>query len=173
MNIYFKIVILFCVCILSYEANAQLAHNKKSNSPIEILSDEAQYYNADNKAVFKGNVVATQDDLVIKVPLMEVDLDRSSKKGDDAHGGVSKAFLSGGVQITSNGDTATSETGEYDGKTGVIILRKNVVLTQKGNTMYGDELIYSSSTGESVLKRDPKNKDSRVRAHIIPKKEEK
>lgn len=156
-----------------YLAVADIAHNKNSTSPIEILSDEAQYYNADNKAIFKGNVVATQDDLVIKAPLMEVDLDRSNKSKEDAHAGVSKAFLSGGVHISSNGDTATSETGEYDGKTGVIILRKNVVLTQKGNTMYGDELIYSSSTGESVLKRDPNNKNSRVRAHIIPKKEEK
>lgn len=165
----------FCLIshmLLTSAPNAAGPETIKSDSPIEILSDEAQYYNSANKAVFKGNVVATQDTLVIKTAVMEVDMEKSAANKEE-HGGISKAVLTGGVDITNVSDNATSETGEYDGKTGVMILRGNVVLKQNGNIMYGDELVYSSRTGESVLKRDPKKSNSRVRAHIVPKKESK
>jgi lipopolysaccharide export system protein LptA len=150
---------------------AELAQNSKS--PIEILSDEVRYLNVENKAIFAGDVVATQDDLVVKSKTMEVIFEKKEGKGAEnaEKSSVKYIYFNDNVDIKNKTDHATASKGEYNVEKGVFILRNNVVLEQDGSVLTGDELIHIKATGESLLKSN--NKTNRVKAHIVQKGKEK
>lgn len=139
-----------------------------SKSPIEILSDEVRYLNVEGKAIFTGDVVASQDDLVVKSGSMEVLFDKDEKKGNgEEKSNINMIYFKDNVDITTKTDHATASGGEYDVKKGIFTLKGNVVLEQEGSVLTGDELIHVKSTGESLLKSKA---GTRVKAHIVQKK---
>ncbi len=165
--------VIFLILLMPISASA-IELQQDSKSPIEILSDEVRYLNLDNKAIFTGDVVASQDDLVIKSKSMEViftkdgQKDSKSSKNTEGKTNISKIYFKGNVDITTKTDHATADNGEYDVKKGIFTLKGNVMLEQEGNVLRGDELIHVKSTGESLLKSGKTG--ARVKAHIVQKK---
>lgn len=138
-----------------------------SKSPIEILSNEVRYFNTEGKAIFTGDVVASQDDLVVKSSSMEVLFDKDEKKtAGEEKSNISMIYFKDNVDITTKTDHATAKHGQYDVKKGVFTLKGNVVLEQEGSVLTGDELVHVKSTGESLLKSKA---GTRVKAHIVQK----
>ncbi|MCE2991991.1 MAG: hypothetical protein LW825_03610 [Candidatus Jidaibacter sp.] len=165
------LILMLCVFPALNCYAAELAQDSKS--PIEILSDEVRYLDVENKAVFTGDVIATQDDLVVKSKTMEVFFEKKESKALDGaeKSNVKYIYFNDDVDIRNKADHATASKGEYDVAKGIFILRGNVVLEQAGSVLTGDELVHIKATGESLLKSN--NKSKRVKAHIVQKGKEK
>jgi lipopolysaccharide export system protein LptA len=161
----------FTIATLFPSVAVAIELQQDSKSPIEILSDEVRYLNEENKAIFIGDVVARQDDLVVKSKSMEVIFTKDESKKKAANGeaktNISKIYFKGDVDITTKDDHATADNGEYDVKDGIFTLKGNVKLEQGGSILTGDELVHVKNTGESMLKSGKTG--TRVKAHIVQK----
>ncbi|MFN5382261.1 MAG: LptA/OstA family protein [Alphaproteobacteria bacterium] len=167
---YFLTIMMFTLAAMAH-ANPDPIKVSKSNSPIEILSDEVRYLNNESKAVFTGKVEASQEDSKMWCDQMTVYFNKSDDKADKKdldNNKIEKILLDGNVRLESKEDKASSDHGEYKVKDDIFILIDNVVLIQNKNTMYGDELVYRRKTGESLLKSKAQGNKKRVKALIIP-----
>jgi lipopolysaccharide transport protein LptA len=159
------------LCFFTGQVSYAVNHKDNSASPIQIVSDSAKYNTLDNKAFFEGNVIITHDGIKLLCDKVEVIFGKvpNSEIGTiDNSARIEKLIFLGNVSIISPQETANSEEGEYDVFTKKFILRKNVSLKQGSDVLYGDELIYSENTGETLLTWDKKNKE-RVRGVFTPK----
>ena len=166
---------MLCAVAAIAVANPDPINISKSNTPIEILSDEVLYLNNESKAIFTGKVEASQDDSKMWCDEMTVYFnkpDENAGKKNLDNNKIDKILLDGNVRLESKEDKASSDHGEYKVKEDIFILRDNVILVQKKNTMYGDELVYRRKTGESLLKSKAQNNKKRVKAVIIPESDQ-
>lgn len=147
--------------ILTSVSNAQVLDKK-----IEIDSDELKYYSEENKAIFKGNVIAIHGDIKITTLECVVTFEKKSEDPNSTEkNNVKSIELKGSIIIETPKETIESNYGIYDMKSGVITLSGDVKLFQSNNTLVGDKLIHNVKTGESVLSS---NGNNRVKAFIIP-----
>lgn len=153
-----KILALLFLFIFATSANAQ-----QFNKKVEIDSDELKYFTEANKAIFKGNVVATQGEMKLYSNECVVLFEKKSEKAEQ--NSVKSIELSGKVKIITLKEHIESDKGFYDTAKGTITLIGNVKLFQDKNTLYGDKLVHNVNTGESIITSSGK---SRVKAVIIP-----
>jgi lipopolysaccharide export system protein LptA len=142
---------------------ANLASAQQFNKKVEIDSDELQYFTEANKAVFKGNVIASQGDMKLYSNECVVLFEKKGEKSEQ--NSVKSIELTGKVKIITPKEHIESDKGFYDTGKGTITLIGNVKLFQDKNTLYGDKLVHNVNTGESVITSSGK---SRVKAVIIP-----
>lgn len=169
---------------LAMMASAAFAASEKSalstNQPIEISSDTLDVVQAEQKAIFSGNVIATQGTTNMRAEKMVVFYDNDSSKaasGDAAGQGISRIEASGKVIFTTPQETAQGELGVYNVATETIDLTGgNVVLTRGQNVLKGTRLTYNMATGRSILNSggvatdaSGQKKPERVRGLFVPK----
>lgn len=128
-----------------------LDHDK----PIEIAADSLEVLQADKKAIFTGNVIATQGNINMKAARMLVfyrDAAGASTTGGAASGqGIYKIEAQGEVFFASPQETAQGDSAVYNVDTDTIDLLGNVLLTREKNVLKGTRLNYNLATGRSVL----------------------
>ncbi len=171
------IAVFYCITFCFFCATAY-AKDKESSSPINISSEELRVFKQKNIAIFDGKVHAIQDDLNLYCDSMTVFFEKNQTQNStkDQENGVGKSKVekvnfSGNVHIVTREESAKSQVGEYNVKTGIFTLTGNVELIQKKNTLYGNKLIYNKNTGESLLTNSTSGKvkkQERVRAILIP-----
>lgn len=139
---------------------------------VVITSEALTVYRATQQAIFTGAVRATQKDMVINCDKMIVFYDESARSTSDSmsEGKIKKIELVDNVELKTPNEHATSNKGEYDTNTEVLILYENVHLIQHKNILEGDILIYNRKTGKSMLKRAENADNNRVKAILIPEK---
>lgn len=99
------------------------------------LRGEKVFYNGINKmARVSGNVVMTDNDMVLTTPF--IDYDTENKHGSYTQNG----------KIVANQDVLTSQKGYYDSRTQMAFFKDSVVLVNPEYTMYSDTLKYHSPT---------------------------
>ena len=116
-----------------------------STAPIEIVADALEVRQAENLAIFTGEVVAAQstmrlttDKLVVTYAAMESNADTGEIQHMRADGNV---FL-------SNGDeTGQGAWAEYEVANGIIRMGGMVVLTQGDNAISGESLVIDLNSG--------------------------
>lgn len=144
-----------------------------SKSPIDIVSDKVTYYTEKNIAIFEGDVVATQDEMILKCAIMEVILEKKDNKvvdknsEDNPSQNIKQIYLKNKVEIYNQKEKATSDFAEYIVADEKLIMTSNVVLTQEGSILKGDKLIYLKNTGETQVISN--NNTQRVRGTFVPK----
>jgi len=173
---------LFGICLLLFgmcsgaSAKEQLAHDNRT--PVEVTSDKLEVLQAQNKAIFKGNVVAVQGEVKLKADSMTVYYSKKSdgtkKPGEE--GAIQKIDAAGNVFLTTQEETASGASGTYDVEHHEIRLNGEVVLTRGKNVLKGNTLVYNFDSGKSVLtgggNAGGKGKQ-RVRALFVPEKNDK
>lgn len=137
-------------------AQAQLPA-RDSQKPIEISADTLEVLQAEEKAVFSGNVIARQGDINMKSARMLVFYKGGGDKQEGgsalagAAQGISRIDADGDVFFASPSETARATQASYDVDKEVITMTGNVVLTRNKNVLKGTRLIYNLATGKSVL----------------------
>jgi len=150
-----------------------------SNEPINIEADTLEVQDANKIAIFSGNVKAVQGTMTMRSKQLKV------KYSDEQAGaaGAAGEKKSGGSQITSikaegkvlieSGDdqTSTSDWAIFDVIKQTVTIGGNVVLSQGGNVIKGDQMVIDLKTKRSrfVNQGDP-SKRQRVRGLFMPKK---
>ena len=141
------------------------AAQSDNKEPIHIQATKLDYFDKEQKLIYRGHVVAVRGDTTLKTPVLVVFL---TPKGADTGKGppssqsqVRRMEASGPVTIISKDQVATGDTGLYIKAEDKIYLDGNVTLSQGPNVTKGDHLVYDTTTGQAVV-------TGRVRSMFIP-----
>jgi outer membrane protein assembly factor BamD len=114
------------------------------SKPIDIVSDTMEGFDKEKYVVFKGNVIAKQEDLYIFADSIEAHLNETSNE-------IDKAYAKQNVKIVKKERTATSREAVFDNKKGEIVLKGNVVVYQGQDRLSGDVVTYYVNEDRAVV----------------------
>jgi len=139
-----------------------------STQPIEIVADKLTVEQAASRAIFLGNVIAEQGEMVLQADKLIV----FYMLGDEAATStqsIRRIEVEGNVTITSAEETAVGDKGFYDVPGERIELAGNVVLTRESNVISGDLLeIDVAQQLATMTAGSDKPEGQRVRALFQP-----
>ena len=124
------------------------------SKPVDIVSDSMEGFDKEKYVVFKGNVIAKQDDLYIFADSIEAHLSEASNE-------IEKAYAKRNVKIVKKERTATAREAVFDNTKGEIILKGNVVVYQGQDRLSGDVVTYYVNEDRAVVESSA-NKRARV-----------
>jgi lipopolysaccharide export system protein LptA len=110
-----------------------------SSLPIEIVADRLTVEQTEGRAIFIGNVLAEQGEMVLRADELIVyyALGEDNAASQQA---IRRIEVEGNVTIASAEETAVGDAGFYDVTGAMIELSGNVVLTRDANVIRGDLL---------------------------------
>ncbi len=136
------------------------------NAPVDIEAETLDVNDATKLAVFRGEVRAVQGDTVIRTPEMTAHYAGEAGLGTARAGAerppgpaaqLTRIEARRKVVVTAkDGQTATGDWADFDVKANTVTLGGEVLLSQGQNTVSGTRLVINMTTGESVIKADPK-----------------
>ncbi|HXF87048.1 MAG TPA: LptA/OstA family protein [Xanthobacteraceae bacterium] len=136
--------------------NLMEGFTKSRDKPVQIRAQSFEIRDKDKTATFSGNVQVVQGDTIIRCKTLVVTYVaeagaglRAAQAGPGGRTQISKLDALGGVIVTQQDQTATGDVGHFDLKTNIITLRGNVVVSQGGNVVRGDQLVVDLNTGIS------------------------
>ncbi len=179
MHAVLKIVSVMSVLFCGVVAHAAVA---SSDQPIEISSDTLDVYQNEHKAIFSGNVIATQGTTNMRAAKMTVYYRNEEAKkapkptGEAGAPGVSRIDAEGSVVFTTPTETAKGDKGVYNVVTDTIeLMGSAVTLTRDKNILKGTYMTYNMKTGRSMLTSSggqvtasDGKKSGRVRGLFVP-----
>ncbi|MCB1383700.1 MAG: LPS ABC transporter substrate-binding protein LptA [Notoacmeibacter sp.] len=163
-----------------------------SKKPIQIESNRLEVRDADNVAIFTGNVAVQQEKTLMKSAVMKVFYKKKEEKKDGEKGAkkkkegdaestdkgqgaadIDRLEVSGTVYVKSETQEATGDNGVYDMNTETLVLNgfphKPVVLTEGKNVIIGCRLTVNTKTGLANLAPCAQNgQPGRVKMLLTP-----
>src|SRR4051812_10820883 len=145
--------------------SALKGHN--SNAPVDVTAQRIEVQDRADRAIFAGNVHATQAELTLDTERLTVAYSNSPQ----ASGGVQIRRLdaAGGVVVHSPSETAKGDFGIYDLDKKLITVIGNVQLTHGANVVNGQRLVINLDTGRAVVDGGPPGVNSsggRISGHF-------
>ncbi|MDR2019041.1 MAG: outer membrane protein assembly factor BamD [Syntrophobacterales bacterium] len=125
------------------------------SKPVDIVSDSMEGFDKEKYVVFRGNVIAKQEDLYIFADIIEAHLNDTSNE-------IERAYARQNVKIVKKERTATSSEAIFDNKKGEIILKGNVVVYQGHDRLSGEVVTYYVNEDRAVIEAEVGK-----RAHVI------
>lgn len=134
------------------KTNAAASDN---HEPINIQATKLDYFDKQQKLIYRGHVVAVRGDTTLKTPVLVVFLnpkDPNAPKGPPSGDSqVRRMEASGPVTIIAKDQIATGDFATYEKAENKIYLNGNVTLSQGPNVTKGDHLVYDTTTGQAVV----------------------
>jgi lipopolysaccharide export system protein LptA len=116
-----------------------------SAAPIEITADALEVRQAEQVAIFTGQVVAGQGTLRLTAQRLLV---RYAQDGGGEGGGdIDSLRAEGDVFLTSGAETASGAWADYDVARGLVTMGGGVTLTQGANAIRGERLAVDLNAG--------------------------
>ncbi len=151
--------------------NIQKKENNKDKSlgffdkkkPVDIVSDTMEGFDKEKYVLFKGSVIAKQEDLYIFADAIEAYMSEDTNE-------IEKAVAKGNVKIVKQDRTATCREAVFENAKGEITLRGNVIVYQGQDKLSGDVIVYYVNADRVVVQAE---KDKRARITVQPKEEKK
>lgn len=150
-----SILSVLFVCALAMPVAAQqnnpfggFKHDR--TAPIEITANSLEVRQADNLAIFDGEVIAGQGTLRLTADKVEVSYD-AENQSDSETGAIKKMIARGNVFISNGAETAQGDRAEYDVNAGKINMSGSVVLTQGANVISGQTLTINLNEGQGRI----------------------
>jgi len=131
----------------------------KEKKPVDIVADMMEGLEKGKIIMFKGNVVAKQEDLQIFSDTLTAYLNEENDE-------IDKALAKGNVKILKAERTATCEEALFENAKGEITLKGNVVVYSGSDRLAGDAVIYYINEDRVVVEGE---KDKRARITVNPK----
>lgn len=114
------------------------------SAPLEVTSDQLEVSQADNSAIFTGNVIIVQGDLSLSAPKVTVFYDPETSE-------IVRLVATDGVTLLSPEEAAESQDAVYTMETGVIVMTGDVLLSQETLTLASEEMTVNLNDGTAVL----------------------
>ncbi len=163
------------------------AQERNADQPIQIDAKTLDVRDKKKIATFSGNVRVVQGDTTLTCRNLVVfygqELGIGSEKPTGSTGAapgtppnvqnIRRIEARGDVTVVSKDQNATGELGVYDPLSKTITLTGNVVVTQGKNVIHGERVVVDTVTGNAHIEAAPGVTQSRVRALIVPSKDEK
>ena len=152
--------------------SALKGHN--SNAPVDVTADRIEVQDRADRAIFVGNVHATQAEMTLQTDRLTVAYSNkpsATAGAASSTGGVQihRLDAAGGVVVRSPSETAKGDFGIYDLDRKLITLIGNVQLTQQNNVISGQRLVINLDSGRAVVDGGPPGVNSsggRVTGHF-------
>jgi lipopolysaccharide export system protein LptA len=148
-----------------------------SNQPIEINADRLEVVQPEQKAIFSGNVMATQGNVKLTSERMIVFYRPAGQGGGES--GVSRIEVIGNVEMHTPTEAASGDRGVYNVDNKQILVFGNVLLRRDKNVLKGERLEYNLVSGRSLLTAgdtgapvSAEQGSGRVKGVFIPKAKE-
>lgn len=145
-------LIALCMCLSAvpfgaYAQGAQIAFGdtrQNTSLPVEITADNLAVSQADNTAIWTGNVVIGQGEMRLSAPkVLVVYLEDQS--------GIEQLQASGGVTLVSGEDAAEASSADYNIETGLIEMQGDVLLVQGQNALTADRMFVDTRAGTAQM----------------------
>ena len=131
------------------------AAQSDNKEPINIQAAKLDYFDKQQKLIYRGHVIAVQGDTTLKTPQLVVFLnpkEAGTPKGPPSSDSqVRRWEASGPVTIITKDQVATGDFGTYEKGENKIYLNGNVTWSQGPNVTKGDHLVYDQTTGQAVV----------------------
>lgn len=139
------------------------AFGRDSRQPVDVRSERFDLDDIKHLAIFRGNVVATQGDSIMKAPEMHVTyegkagqefVNAGAQKGNSQGEatGLSRLVARTGVIVTMGTDRrVTGDVADFDAKSDTALFTGNVLVTQGKNTLQGRRLYLDRKAGKTRL----------------------
>lgn len=131
---------------------------KSSKSPIDISSERLDVDQQKGKAVFKGNVIARQDKMLLQADIMTILFDEKQNE-------VKEIIAKGSVTIDLDKKRATCKTAHFYTTENKVILTGTPQLKEGKNVVEGEKIIFFLNEERSIVEG---KKNSRVKTTIFP-----
>lgn len=120
--------------------------------PIQIESDKLEVVQAENRAVFTGNVNVTQGPTLLKAGKLTVFYAKDGGSATTGSSNIDRLEVEQKVYIKSDSQVATGDRGLFDMKTQMLTLSGDkVVLSQGSNVLVGCKLTVDMKTGRAQV----------------------
>jgi lipopolysaccharide export system protein LptA len=151
--------------------SALKGHN--SNAPVDVTAERIEVQDRADRAIFAGNVHATQGELTLNTPRLTV---AYSSGGADNNVQIRRLDAAGGVVVKSPSETAKGDFGIYDLDRKLITLIGNVQLNREQNQVNGSRLVIDLDSGRAVVDGGPagvNQSGGRVTGHFtVPQRQQ-
>lgn len=137
----------------------------KLQQPVNISADSMDFSNKDNSAVFRGNVVARQGDIVMFAEQMEATYGGKTGQKNEK-GGIKQLIATGNVKIIQGERIATGQRIVFYGEEQKIVATGNPRVWQGDNVIVGKKITVYLKQDRSVVEGSTQD---RVSATIYPK----
>ncbi len=153
-------------------AAAQGTYGSKHDSaqPIEITSRELEVRQQEQIAIFTGNVVAQQGELLLRADRLVVRYTEDEEQAAAQGTKITRIDAEGNVFLSSPNETAQGRTGVYDVVNEVVTMIGDVIVTQGDNVIKGERMVLDLATGRSRMESTPGSGDGRVKMRFEPAK---
>ncbi len=139
------IVLLLSYTLISPLVGGQLIGAEPAKKgPTIITSDSLIIYKKENKALFKGSVVARKDEITISADSMLVYYDETGSR-------IKRIEAEGNVKVVKDSKTIISERAVYLGDEDSITFTGDPIAMDGRNMVKGDKIIYYISEDRSVI----------------------
>jgi len=148
------------------QVSALKGHN--SNAPVDVTADRIEVQDRADRAIFAGNVHATQAEMTLETPRMTVAYSGGAS-GPNNNVQIHRLDAAGGVVVRSPTETARGDFGIYDLDRKLITLIGNVQLNRENNQVNGSRLVIDLDSGRAVVDGGPPGVNSsggRVSGHF-------
>lgn len=150
-----------------------LAQQKDTKKPVEIASDTLEVLQNEQKAIFVGNVIATQGNINMRAERMVVFYRETPGAGaapvaPGGAKGIYRVEAFGSVVFRTPTETGQGDQAVYNVDTETVDLTGNVTLTRDKNVLKGTSLSYNMTTGRSILNSSSGATSGRVRGLFVP-----
>lgn len=130
-----------------------------AKKPVDIVADTMEGLEKGKVIVFRGNVVAKQEDLYLFSDTLTAYMNEESNE-------IDRAKAQGNVKIVKLDRTATCKEADFYNDKGEIILRGNVVVFSGNDKVSGETVTYYINEDRVHVQGE---KDKRAKALITPK----
>jgi lipopolysaccharide export system protein LptA len=159
------------------------------DQPIQIDAKSLEVHDRKKQATFTGNVKVVQGDTTMTCNILVVFYGQALGIGGDKpvvtaqaqtqtdsgavpdSQSIRRIEAHGDVTVLSKDQSASGDLGVYDVPAKTITLTGNVVVTQGKNVIHGGRVVVNTVTGNAHVEPAPGIPDGRVRALIIPSKD--
>lgn len=114
------------------------------NAPVDVKADQLDVDQETGKAIFTGNVRATQEKLFLSAARIEVDYDEEAKV-------VRSMVASGGVVFVSPNEEAESQNAIYFPEEGKLEMWGEVLVLQGTTAISGNRLKVNLNDGQAEM----------------------
>lgn len=157
-----KRLVLALVLASSTTAAAQVGTSAlrglDSRAPIDVDAQRIEVLDAQNQAIFTGDVKVRQAQLNLNAQRIKVSYIRPAS-GDPV---IKRLDAEGGVQLVTPSERASGRFGIYDVDARTLTMVGDVQLNQRGNIVRGNRLAIDLRSGRSTISGGPASTGGRV-----------
>lgn len=169
------------IVALTLAAGAAQAQLSTGGGPISVTADNLEVLDAQNQAIYRGNVEAVQDRNRMRADVMTLFFGaRSGAATQNVAGNMGdfeRLEATGKVYFVSTGpdgkttQVITGDRAVYVSASDTVTVTGNVILTQGQNVLQGSTLVLDNRTGRATLDAAAGQNGGRVRGVFYPERQ--